>query len=270
MHTKHKPRIRRGVSSQGIRLLSSLSANGKEIFNMAEAAAASGFKSGKLRKLLHDLHKSKWVERIERGKYIIIPIEAGPKGEYGMHPFLLAGKLISPYYIGFFTALNHYGISEQPNETLFIASTKRRRPMHFQGQEYRFVSVPKKRFFGITEEWVKNTKIRISDKEKTLIDCLFLPKYSKGMTEVVKAFREKLDFDKLYDYALKMENPAVVKRLGFLLDGLKIETPIKDKLLKRVGGGYCLLDTGGPKGGRKDKKWKIIENIPLKELKLEL
>ena len=128
----------------------------------------------------------------------------------------------------------------------------------------------KKRFFGFSQEWAGRYKFNISDKEKTVVDCLFLPKYSGGLTEVVKAFREKLDYEKLFDYALKMEDLATIKRLGFVLDVLKIKTPVLEKLLKKVSGGYCLLDTGGPKAGAKNKKWRVIENIPRKELEAEL
>ncbi|MCX6777298.1 MAG: hypothetical protein NT157_00225, partial [Candidatus Micrarchaeota archaeon] len=100
--------------------------------------------------------------------------------------------------------------------------------------------------------------------------CLYMPGYSGGLTEVVKAFREKLDYEKLYEYALRMEDLATVKRLGYLLDGLELNTRTAKKLLPGVSGGYCLLDAGGPKTGPKDAKWRVIENIPLGELKVEL
>lgn len=115
------------------------------------------------------------------------------------------------------------------------------------------MKLPEKRFFGIREEWVGQLKFNISNREKTIIDCLFLPKYSGGLTEVVKAFRSDLDFEKLYNYALEMDDLATRKRLGYVLDILKIKTPIVKKLLSKVRGGYCLLDTGGSKTGSKNK-----------------
>lgn len=265
-----KTKFRKGLGGLGSKLLSNLSAEKKDVFTIKDAEKAAGAKGPRLRKLLHDLMKNRWVERIERGKYLIIPLEAGWKGEYGTHPFIIARKLVTPYYIGFFSALNHYGMTEQVSRTVFIATTKKKRPVSFHEQTYYFVSLDKKRFFGFTEEWIGNSKFNISDKEKTVIDCLFLPEYSGGLSEAVKAFKEKLDYEKLYGYAVKIDDLAALKRLGYLLEILKIKTTIKEKLLKKAAGGYCLLDTGGPKTGPKNRKWKIIENIPKEELMVEL
>jgi len=264
------PKERTGLGKQGSKLLSNVSAEKKEVFTIKDAEDASKTKGLRLRKLLYSLTKNKWIKRIERGKYLILPLESGLHANYGADPYTLARKLVSPYYVGFLSALNYYGITEQISRTTFIATTKPKRPLHFQVQDYRFVRLPEKRFFGITEEWIGQFKFNISDREKTLIDCLFLPKYSGGLTEVVKAFRSKLDFDKLYGYATEMDDLAALKRLGYILDTLKIKTSITKKLLKKVKGGYCLLDTGGPKTGPKNKKWKIIENISKEELMVEL
>ena len=263
-------KARTGLSRLGSKLLSTLSAEKKEIFDIKDAEVASGERGLRLRKLLYRLTKSKWIKRIERGKYLILPLESGLHAKYGADPYSLARKLVSPYYIGFLSALNYYGITEQINRTTFIATTKIKHPLSFQVQEYRFVKLPEKRFFGITEEWAGQFKFNISNREKTVIDCLFLPKYSGGLTEVVKAFRGSLDFEKLYNYALEMDDLATLKRLGYLLDVLKVKTLIVKKLLSKVRGGFCLLDTGGPKTGPKNRKWKIIENISKDELMVEL
>lgn len=261
---------RKGLGKIGAELLSALSEENKEVFTIDDAGKALGRKGPKLRKLLHDLVKNKWIKRIERGKYLILSLESGWAADYKIHPFIIARNLVSPYYIGFFSALNHYGISEQVSNKLYIITTKKKTYLHFQNINFIFVTFAKKHFFGATEEWLGNLKLRISDKEKTVIDCLFMPEYSKGLTEIVKAFREKLDYEKMYEYAIKMEDLATLKRLGYLLDTLKINTTITKKLLNKVSGGYCLLDTNAPKTGIKNKKWRIIENISKKELMIEL
>ena len=270
MKSKIKNGFRKGLGSQGSKLLSLLSSEKKDIFTIKDAKEALGARGGSVAKLLHDLAVNKWITRIERGKYIIIPLDAGLRAEHMTHPFIIGRSLVSPYYIGFLSALNYYGITEQPSQKVFIVTKKKSRRLVFQLQEYVFVRLAKKRFFGLSEEWIGNTKFIISDKEKTIIDCLFILEYSGGLTEVMKAFREKLDYEKLYEYALKMEDVAAIKRLGYLLDIAKIKTPVLGKLLKKVSGGYCLVDTGGPKTGLKNEKWRIIENIPKEELVKEL
>jgi len=266
-----KSKIRKGLGRLGSRLLSKLSAEKQdEVFTIKDAQTALGKKGPALRKLLHDLEKNGWIERIERGKYLINPLESGIKAEHGTHPFIIARKLITPYYIGFQSALNFYGITEQVSNRIFVVTTKKKKPIRFHSEEYRFICLEKKRFFGLREEWMGNLKFNISDKEKTVADCLFIPGYSGGISEVVKAFRENLDYALLFDYIEGINDLAAIKRLGYLLDILKIKTNTIEKLQKKVSGGYCLLDPGGPKGGKRNEKWRIIENISKDDLLVEL
>jgi predicted transcriptional regulator of viral defense system len=241
-----------------------------EVFTVTEAEKTLGISGSRLRKLLFDLAEGKWVERIERGKYLIIPLQAGSHANYGVHPFIIARKLASPYYVGFASALNYHGITEQVSRTVYISTTKQKKSLYFHADKYYFVKLVKQRFFGYEEEWMGNVKFNISDVEKTFIDCLYLPEYAGGLTETVKAFKMHMDFDKVYDYALRMESPSLLKKLGYLLDALKPEEEVADKLLAKVSGGYCRLDTIGKRGGTINKKWRVIENIELKDLKAEL
>jgi len=56
----------------------------KKIFTIDEAAKITGLDKNTLKVLLSRLEKRGWVERIEKGKYIIIPLGA-EKGEYTLH-----------------------------------------------------------------------------------------------------------------------------------------------------------------------------------------
>ena len=261
---------RKGLGKTGSKLLSLLSSkNNEEVFTIKEAKDISRIKGPTLRKLLFDMERNGWIERIERGKYLIHPLDAG-LGTHRTHPFIIARKMVKPYYIGFLSALNHHGVSAQVSRTVFIATTKKKRSLSFQSQEFRFVVLDKKRFFGFEEEWVGNMKFNISELEKTVVDCLFLPEYGGGLSEVIKAFGEKMDYEKLCDYAIKMDDVSIVKRLGYILDALAIDTPAKEKLLKNVSGSYCPLDSTIGKSGKKNAKWRIIENVSNDELQVEL
>ncbi len=266
-----KKQIRRGLGPLEGVLLSKLVAElREEVFTFTEAKKVLGIGNRKLSNLLYRLAESKWLEHIERGKYIFLPLEAGPKADYATNPLIIARKLVSPYYIGFATALNHYGMTEQVSRITYIVSVKPKKSMKFHEEEYRFVTLDKKRFFGFKEEWLGNMKFNISDKEKTVIDCLFMPEYCGGVIEAVKAFKGKLDYEKLYGYSLRMNDASVVKRLGYIMDVLELEPKTTKKLLEKVGGGFALLDPTGRKNGNLSKKWRIIENLSARDLKAEL
>ena len=77
--------------------------------------------------------------------------------------------------------------------------------------------------FATKTIWKKNKKIQISDPHKTIVDMLYNPSLGGGIQHVVDCFKEykssdHQNFSTLGDYAGRMENGAVFKRLGFLAE----------------------------------------------------
>jgi predicted transcriptional regulator of viral defense system len=119
------------------------------------------------------------------------------------------------------------------------------------------------KFFGITRDWVDERPFWITDKEKTIIDGLDLPKYVGGVGEIAKALAGawgELDEAKLREYAAKIGNSAVAKRLGYLMEILALGNP--DALRKAVplAPGYSSLDPTLPKKGKHNRRWGLLIN----------
>jgi len=262
----------RTLGDKGSNLLTELSRQGKRLFTFEDAVQVFGNRDNRLRKILFTLVKRGWLRRIEKGKYLILPFEAGREGEWTEHEFLIASQLIDPYYIGFRTALNYYGYTEQVSRTVFIVSTKRKlKPeLEVSGVTYRFVCLNRSKFFGTTRITIDGSPVNISDREKTIIDCLDLQKYSGGFMEVAKAIslgRDELDFTRLAQWALRNGNAAVNKRLGYLLEKLGIKADKSIGILREdIGSSYARLDTMSKSPGRYVQRWRVIVNIPEKEL----
>jgi len=113
--------------------------------------------------------------------------------------------------------------------------------------------------------WIDGfSKATCSDLEKTFIDCLFKPDYAGGIGEVARAIyisKGKIDFNKLLKYAKQFDSQAVIKRLGFLLEVLDIDTHIIDELQKLKTSPYITLDTELPKTGKRISRWNILQNL---------
>lgn len=92
-------------------LLSALAASGQRVFTIDDARAVLNRDGVGVRKLLHRLVAKRWLERVERGKYRLLPLEAGPEVHWAEHEYLLAAALVSPYYLAYATALSYYGYS---------------------------------------------------------------------------------------------------------------------------------------------------------------
>lgn len=262
----------RTLGDTGSNLLTEMSRQGKRLFTLEDAAKIYGKSNSGLHKLLFTLVKRRWLQRIEKGKYLILPLEAGREGEWTEHEFIIASYLIEPYYIGFRSALNYYGYTEQVSRTVFVVSTRRKfKPaLEVSGVTYRFVCMSERKFFGATKVALDGYEVNISEPEKTVVDCLDRLRYCGGISEVAKALwygRDELDFLKMAEYARKAGNKAVNQRLGYLLETLDSGTEEAITLLhESQSKGYAPLDTLGSPKGRYIDRWKVMVNVPEDEL----
>jgi predicted transcriptional regulator of viral defense system len=247
-----------------------LSQKSKSIFSLAEATEILNTGNRQIKKLLYDLIRKGWVKRIEKGRYFLIPLNVDANKPYTENQFLIASKLVHPYYIGFWSMLHYYGYTEQFTNTIFVVSPKRKKDFSLAGINYEFIKTSLSKMFGVTEIEVNGMRVQVSDKEKTLIDCLDHPEYCGGVTEVVKGIwnaREELDFEKILLYAQKMRNSAVAKRLGYLLEVLEIDKgECIDNLRTLIKKGFSSLDPLLPKKGRYNSQWNLLLNLPREEL----
>lgn len=246
-----------------IDLLNSLAKKGNN-FTFVDALKVSNLSTKSLQKVLYRLQQSGAIERIEKGKYLIIPLGA-EKGKYTLHEFVIGSLLVEPYSIAYWSALNYYGLTEQIPTTVFIQTITRKfnfNPEVF-GVQYKIVKIKKEKMFGIRKEWIEETQINITDKEKTIIDCLDKPQYCGGIIEVAKALKNnKFDRKKLEDYAKRIGNSGVSRRLGYLCELLNI----KISLPKINTRNYLLLDPTMPEKNTKNARWRLIINLDDKML----
>lgn len=232
-----------------------------EVFTIEDVRANTDMSDEGLRKFIYRLKKEGWIEQIERGKYIQLPLGV-KKGEYTVNEFVIGSKLVDPHCIAYWSALHHHGFTEQIPNTVFLQTTSRKKKQQLEvfGVNYKIVRLIPKKFFGTIKERFEDTTVNITDKEKTIIDCLDKPQHCGGLIEAIKALTEK-DYDtkRIVNYAEKIGNTGVKRRLGFLSDyyGLDIEVPHLKKDIRN----YLLLDPIMPEQGKKNSKWRLKINL---------
>jgi predicted transcriptional regulator of viral defense system len=258
----------RTLGKAGSDLLTEITRQGKRIFTYEDAVKVYGSSNRRLRELLSTLVKRGWLQRIEKGKYLILPFEAGREREWTEHEFIIASYLIKPYYIGFRSALNYFGYTEQISRTVFVVSTSRKlkSSMEISGVTYRFVFISKHKFFGAKQISVDGGQVNISEPEKTIVDCLDRLRYCGGISEVAKALwygRDELDFTKMAEYSRRNGNRATSQRLGYLIEmlGFTADKAV-EILLQSMSTRYTPLDTLSEPKGKHMERWKVILNIP--------
>lgn len=217
-------------------------------------------------KTLHRLVEKGRIQRVKRGHYLLVPARAGYEARWRERVIRFIDGVLDEYYVGYWSALNYWHMTEQIPRTVFIATKKRRRSFTYdETVPIRFITLNPRKFFGYTREEVGGGEVNISDPEKTVIDSLDLPQYSGGITEVADALSHNLDPDKLVEYADRLDNRTVHKRLGYLIQLLDLDYPSETvtHLREGISAGYSWLDPAAPKKiHHYEAQWNLKINIP--------
>lgn len=100
--------------------------------------------------------------------------------------------------------------------------------------EFEFLTVGEKHFFGLQQEWVSPWhRVAITDLERTVLDMVASPRVfgtlGAGM-ETLEAYLGRLGLDRLVGHALRYDVGAVIKRLGWMLEALRVPASVTDPL----------------------------------------
>jgi len=261
-----------GLGKRRSHLLTTLSGKGKIIFTTQEAHQILGGSRSATYKLLHDLVWGGWLHSLGKGRYLIIPLEAGPERRYTVHGFLIAHHLAPEGYITYWTALHHHGLTEQVPGTIWVATPRRHPATTIAGVRYTFVTLREHKIFGQQQVWIEGQAVPIADLEKSLVDALDHPEHCGGIGEVGKALTTGLaerdaDLERLTDYAHRMRNRAIFKRLGYLAERLSLPVgDLPERWRAALSAGYARLDPSRPATEPLNRRWRVQVNVPGAEL----
>lgn len=269
------------LGSQESSFLTTLYEMGKKTFNLRTASKASGLSGQGLQNLLYKLVKKGILTRLDSGLYNIVPFELGQSKEYLGNPYVVAREIVfnkvksesADYYISHASAMEIHQMVTQPQLIVYTTVTKqiKKHPI-ILGTEFHFVTAKKDHYFGFEKHWVeKSEMVLVSDIEKTIIDCLKLPEYCGGITEIAKGLwikKSEIDPEKLVDYAIKIDKGVIYRRLGYLLEIYRIaDEMLLQKLQEKISKKYLLLDPTLIDEGEYNSKWKLRLNIIEDEFK---
>ena len=259
------------------RLLLDLESSKRNVFLTGDAAKALGIPKSAVNGLLHRLVKKGRIYRVERGKYALVPVEAGIAGVWTELPEVIGWRLAEPSYVGFAAALFYWDMTEQKPGVTHVVTTKRKSPVKYKCYEFQFVTMDPKRFFGRTMVTLEDQPVVISDREKTIVDCALHPRYCGSIEEVAKGLFgvwDDIDAARMFEYAERTGVRAVESRLLYLLDILGLDAPdppagARTRAENPSGRreGYAWLDPAWPKTvlGR-SKEHRLIINRDKKSL----
>jgi predicted transcriptional regulator of viral defense system len=259
---KSKSIAKKSMSKQEFAALEAIGQSDIVVFGIADLQKLTGMRITRCYQLISQMKRKGLISEVESGKYVVT-VPSRPD------LLTLVSHIVSPSYISFWTALSFHGFTEQLPKTIFVATAKRKRAIVYEGAQIKFVTLSPSRLFGYIRT---EGGAVIADKEKSIIDSLLLPRYAGGMIEFAKCLSNawnEVDPKKLIDYALRMSNGSLIRRLGYMLQelDLQIKKELVHCLREKIGPGYSLLDPLAPKEGSYDRKWMLRINSQIKPSK---
>lgn len=241
MNDSHLPRGR-------ARLAAVIQAAG-DIVRIEDAAKVLDISENQAAKLLSRWTAQGWLRRVGAGAYVPVQLELLTSAQVVQDPWILVPALFAPAYIGGRTAAEHWDLTEQifRDIVVFTARPIREKVVERQGAIFALKHVREELIFGTKTIWRGQTRIAVSDVHRTIVDMLDDPAIGGGIEHIADCFHQYLkrgdsDPGRLIEYAERLGNGAVFKRLGFLAERHPRGTPLVKQAKTRLTKGHAKLD----------------------------
>ena len=137
--------------------------------------------------------------------------------------FHIANKIYQPSYISLQTALAFYGLIPEAVVSITSVSTKKTYQTQNQFGNFYYQKIKESAFFGYDlKKFLNNSSIKLAKPEKAIVDFLYLNPFINNEQEIVDLrmdddiFEEIIDLKVVFDFAEKMKNKSLIKRLKIL------------------------------------------------------
>jgi predicted transcriptional regulator of viral defense system len=149
--------------------------------------------------------------------------------EFAVNPdssFIIANQVYAPSYISHQQALMFYGLIPEHIVASTSVTTRKTASFDIISRTYKYYSVKQELFFGykLMELNINgiNRSIMIAEKEKAILDLLYLYSFYKSMDDLKnlrlneQIMQNEISWHKMDAYAMRFKSKTLLKKLGLL------------------------------------------------------
>lgn len=206
---------------------------------------------------LKTLLKKDLVQSIKKNLYVCNDIENKVPI---VDKYKIGSSITKDSYISHHSALEFHGLSHQIFFEVFVSSSTQFKSFDFNGIRYRYgASKGNKGVESITT----NRNLRVTDVERTVIDCIKDIEKAGGLEELLQCIRliTYLDSKKLEKYLLMYNIQFVYQKTGYILyhfkEQLKLSQDFFEFCLDRINKSKRYLVDMDEKGLVYNSKWRL-------------
>lgn len=239
-------------------------------FDAAAAATAAGIEPARAARLLRHLAEQGWLTRVQRGLYATVPLEAESPKDWQVDPWVVVDAALGDGYVGGWTALHHWDLTDQIFATTVYLTARpvAHRQRKIGGARFELRHVGRDDRFGTKRVWRGRVPVDVSDRERTIVDCLDDPSIAGGVRHLAEtlqeyAARDRVEWSRVVSYGDRLGNRTAFKRLGLIAEELDLPNAngLLEACLERVSAGVGRLDPGRPEEGPVVRRWGLRRNV---------
>jgi predicted transcriptional regulator of viral defense system len=239
--------------------------------SIQDLARSRGLDRVDLSSVMKRMHAKDLIHPLQRGRWVVspgaLPSPTARLGDFDLVADAVLRRLDTDYYLSWHSALWHYGLIDQQSRRIYVAVTKRKRPVRLGLATVSFVTVTERKFFGSTRIEDLEWPVWMASIEKALVDSFDQPRLATPVPLIANALkgahrRGLLDPELLVDAAVRFGSPTLNRRLGFFMDLYDI--PGTDPLALRIGRAPAVPLAPGRKSGQVrppvNPRWRVYED----------
>jgi predicted transcriptional regulator of viral defense system len=214
------------------------------------------------KEILRRYKKQMLISQVRRDFYVVTDLAT--KASLATK-FEIASHITPSSYLAYHAALEYHGLAHQVFYELCVSSKKTFNSFDYEGISYSFCR--SKNEIGVVNP-VTDSLVRVTDLERTIIDCIDRIDLGGGLEELVQCFaiitytRE----NKLLDYLHDFNKQVLYQKAGFILKYFQKEMKLSDAFFEtcksKIGKSTRYL-TDTQESNTYFKEWKLCapENI---------
>ena len=208
------------------------------------------------KELLRRYKKDGLISQVRRNLYVVTDLatKASSASKYEI------GSQITPTsYLSYHAALEYHGLAHQVFYEVMVSSKERFNNFEYDGISYIY-SESKSNVGVIIPP--TDTLIRVTDLERTVLDCINRIDLSGGLEEMIECFAliTYMNENKLQDYLKLFNKQVLYQKTGFVLSYFQKEMKLSDDFLRfcksKIGKSIRYL-TGREGSNSYFKEWKL-------------
>lgn len=161
--------------------------------------------------LVRNLLLKNYIKRVKHNLYVVCDLEF--KNTIP-DQYMIASKINDDAYISYHSALEYYGVKNQVFYLVYVSSKKRFENFEFDGITYKYIN--NRYDFGI----VKKGDVKITDRERTFIDCIDRAELAGGNEELIMCLElfGRLDSNKMLEYLKHYNSSKLYVKVGYFIE----------------------------------------------------